>query len=186
LPDPGTQWQFHIIENDSPNAFALPGGHILVCTGLLRLASPEEVLGTVAHEVAHVTQKHGFRMQVASAGPLLAFQIFLRGRVGALGVLAGGSALLVRQSFSQEYEKEADDAGWQYLVNANINPRAMIDLFRKLETDEAKNKGADWFPQAFNSHPELAKRISRLEAKWKKLPRKSGFLELNPGPTPER
>jgi len=95
-----------------------------------------------------------------------------------MGVLAGGSALLVNQSFSQEYENEADETGWRYMVAANIDPRGMIDMFRKLQAWEAKQKTLDLVPHAFQSHPDLEKRIERLEAKWKKLPRKSGFIEL--------
>jgi len=179
LPRTQTEYRFHLVDDDEPNAFALPGGHIIVRTGLLKLADqPEDVLGVIAHEVAHVTEKHGFRKEVSSAGPFLIFEVFLGGRGGAVSVLAGGSALLVSQSFSQEYEMEADDVGWQYLVAANIDPRGMIDMFRKFKADEAKQKIRLNVPQAFSSHPALEKRIARLEAKWKKLPRKSGFVEL--------
>lgn len=173
-------WQFYVVKDDSLNAFAVPGGYILVTSGLLSgTERPEELLGVIAHELAHVTHKHGFRQQISSAGPLLVFQVFLRGRSGALAAAAGGSALLVHQSFSQEYEKEADDAGWDYLVAANIDPRGMIEMFRKLKTAEGRSKHADLLPKAFHSHPDLDKRIARLQAKWKRLPRKSGFLELD-------
>jgi len=176
----GPSWQFHVIAEKSPNAFAVPGGHIVVTSGLLTLAErPEDVLGAVAHEMAHVTRKHAFRQQIASVGPLLVFQVFLRGRGGAMGVVAGGSALLVNQSFSQEYEKEADDTGWDYLVAANIDPRGMIEMFQKLKAVEATEKGLHLLPQAFESHPDLDKRIARLEKKWKRLPKKSGFIQLD-------
>jgi predicted Zn-dependent protease len=181
LPAGQPQWQFHVVQDESPNAFALPGGHIIIFTGMLELAGrPEELLGVVAHEVAHVTRKHAFRNQIASAGPLLVVEIFMRGRGGALGALAGGSALLVTQSFSQEYETEADEAGWQCLVAANIDPRGMIDIFHKLKDYEANEKNPAWVPQAFSSHPGLEKRIARLEARWKKLPRQLKFIELRP------
>jgi predicted Zn-dependent protease len=178
LPPAQREYQFHIVEDDEPNAFALPGGHIVVTTGMLQRATPAELLGAVAHEVAHVTLKHGFRKVISEAGPFLICQIFLRGRNGAAGVLAGGSALLIGQSFSQEYEMEADDTGWQYLVKANLDPRGLTDLLRSLKSYEAEHKPLDALPQAFQSHPALDKRIARLEAKWKKLPRKTGFIEL--------
>ena len=177
---PGQQWEFYIVEEPYPNAFALPGGHIVVTTGLLELAErPEELLAVVAHEVAHVTRKHSFRQTVASAGPFLVLQVFLAGHGGALGVIAGGSAILVHQSFSQEYEKEADDYGWDYLVAANIDPRGMIDMFQRLKTVEAAEALSEIVPKAFQSHPDIDKRIARLKAKWKKLSRKSGFIELS-------
>jgi len=162
-----------------PNAFALPGGHIVVTTGLLRLVErPEQLLGVVSHEVAHVTCKHSFRQMIASAGPFLVFQVFLSGRGGAFAALAGGSAILVHQSFSQEYEKEADDVGWDYLVAANIDPRGMIEVFQKLKATEASERISNFIPKAFESHPDMDKRIARLNAKWKKLPRKTGFVQL--------
>jgi beta-barrel assembly-enhancing protease len=179
-------WQFYVLEEESPNAFAIPGGHIAVTRGLLDICDrPEQLLGVVAHEVAHVTRKHGFRQQVASAGPILVFQVFCS-RGGAMSVLAGGSALLVHQSFSQEYEKEADDTGWNYLVAANIDPRGMTEMFRKLQTYERAEEHARVLPKAFDSHPDMEKRITRLESKWKRLPRKSGFIDLNSEPLPTR
>jgi predicted Zn-dependent protease len=182
LPKNHTDYRFHIVEDPMPNAFALPGGHIIVTTSLLQMADgrAEEVLGVVAHEVAHVTQKHGFRQQIASYGPLLIFKMFLRGRSGSMGVFAGASALLVGQSYSQEFEMEADEVGWQYLVDANIDPRGMTDMFRKLEAQEGEISGLMGLPQALNSHPETAKRIERLQLNWEKLSRKSGFVQLKP------
>jgi beta-barrel assembly-enhancing protease len=176
----GHKWKFYVLDEEYPNAFALPGGHILITTGLLEMTErPEQLIGVLAHELAHVTEKHGFRKLVASAGPLLVLQVFVSGNNGTLAVLGGGSALLVAQSFSQEYEKEADDAGWQYMVKAKIDPRGMIEIFRKLQSYEAKEEGGTGLPKAFHSHPGFAKRIARLESKWKRLPRKSGFLDLS-------
>ena len=178
---PRTQkWQFYLVDEADPNAFALPGGHIVVTTGMLAMVTrPEELLGVVAHEVAHVTHKHGFRQVIASAGPFLIFQVFLGGgQGGAMSAVAGGSALLVAQSFSQEYETEADDVGWDYLVKANIDPRGMIGVFEKMRSMEAGLSLEDAVPKAFHSHPDLDKRIARLNKKWKKLPRKSGFVQL--------
>jgi hypothetical protein len=86
-----TEFKFHLIEDDDPNAFALPGGHVFVNTGLLKLADrPEEVLGAIAHEVAHVTEKHGFRKAISAAGPILIFQVFLGGGGGLGGVFFTG------------------------------------------------------------------------------------------------
>jgi predicted Zn-dependent protease len=178
-----TGFKFHLVDDDDPNAFALPGGHVFVNTGLLKLADrPEEVLGAIAHEVAHVTEKHGFRKVISAAGPILLFRIFLGGGGGVGGVLADGSDLLVRQGFSQEYETEADDAGWKLLVAANVDPRGLTGILRKFESYEAGAKHVPAMPRAFSSHPALGKRIARLEAKWKKLPRKTGFVELKTNP----
>jgi predicted Zn-dependent protease len=110
---------------------------------------------------------------------LLVLQVFLSGKSGTVALVGGGSALLVAQSFSQEYEKEADDVGWDYMVKANVDPRGMLAVIRKLQTYESKHAEASVLPKAFHTHPDFAKRIDRLEGKWKRLSRKSGFLDLS-------
>jgi predicted Zn-dependent protease len=178
VPTNALGFKFYLLQSPHPNAFALPGGHVLVTTSLLELADrPEEIAGVVAHELAHVTRKHGLRKILSSAGPYILCRIFMRGNSGLMGVLAGSSQVLVYQSFSQEYELEADDAGWQLLVAAHIDPRGLADMLKKLEAEEARMKFRSVTPQAFSSHPATEKRIRRLEAKWRKLKDKSGFIE---------
>ena len=155
----------------------------MVTTGLLKLADrPEELLGAIAHEMAHVTQRHALRHEISGKGPIYMVQIFTGGRSKALEALAFPSELLAYESFSQEYEREADSVGWNALVTAKINPHGMIDMFHKLETQESKGEG-ETGQSAFDSHPALEKRIAWLEAKWEKTPDKTNFLELtNPVP----
>jgi predicted Zn-dependent protease len=175
-----TNFQFYIVEEESPNAFALPGGHVVVTTGLLQASDrPEQLLGVIAHEVAHVTQKHGIRQVISSAGPFLIFRVFLGGS-GTGGMLGQASELLVQSSFSQEYETEADEEGWRALVAAKIDPRGMTETFEKLRAYEMAQEVAFDIPQAFSSHPAMEKRIARLEKKWRKLSPKDGFQDLRP------
>ena len=175
------QFTFHIVNDESPNAFALPGGHVVVHTGLLAMADkPEEVVGVLAHEIAHVREKHVFRQQIASAGPMLLFGVLLGGGGrGVMGMVGGSSAMLVEQNFSQDYEMEADDVGWSYMVQANVNPRGMITMFEKFEAYEEKEKEEYETSNAFSSHPATKKRLDRLEKKWKKLRQQSGFIGLS-------
>jgi predicted Zn-dependent protease len=178
IPARGVQFKFHILESPEPNAFALPGGHIVVTTGLLKLAdTPEELLGVIAHESAHVTQRHALRHEISGRGPIYLVQILTGGRSRALETLAYPSELLAYESFSQEYEREADSVGWNYLVAAGINPHGMIDMFGKLEGQMEIVKDGREHP-AFDSHPALGKRIAWLEAKWEKLPNQTGFVPL--------
>jgi beta-barrel assembly-enhancing protease len=177
LPRKGPEFKFHIIEGSLPNAFALPGGHVMVNTGLLALAEqPGEIAGVIAHELAHVTQKHGFRKIIADAGPYLIMKIFFGGGNGTAGLLGASSQLLVQQSFSQEFELEADDVGWSYLVAARIDPRGLATMLRKLKAAHDK-LGFDFNLGAFSTHPADEKRLRRLDAKWTKLKNKSGFIE---------
>ena len=185
IPLGETKVKFYIVDNPSPNAFALPGGYVVVNTGLLTLAErPEELLGVLAHELAHVTQKHFARKIISAAGPVLIFGVFLHSRDSLLNVLSQGSGLMVVQGFSKEFETEADDVGWSYLVAANIDPRGMISMFQKLKTYEDSHGHRGSTPRAFESHPALEKRIARLESKWKRLSRQDGFIEIKtPVPT---
>lgn len=179
LPSDRTNVSFYLVDDPTPNAFALPGGYVVVNTGLLDLTErPEELLGVLAHELAHVTQKHLARKFISAGGALVVFSVFLHSRDSLLDMLGQGSGIMVFQSFSKEYETEADDVGWEYLVAANIDPRGMTSLFRKLKAYEEAQKHDGEPPRAFQSHPVLEKRIARLESKWKKLPRKNGFLEI--------
>jgi predicted Zn-dependent protease len=177
LPTNQIQFQFHIMEMPMANAFALPGGHVVVTTAMLKLVErPEELAGAVAHEIAHVTQKHMFRQLISSMGPALLFQLLLGNQGGLVGALGTGSQLLMTQSFSQEYELEADAVGWNYLVAAHIDPRGLTDVLRKLKDEEDRERISNMEIAAFRSHPTTQKRILRLEAKWKKLKQKSGFI----------
>ena len=101
----------------------------------------------------------------------------MSGGGGLLTMVGDGSSFLLHQGFSQEYELEADTVGWQYLVSAHIDPRGAINMLKKLKAYQEENHEE---PQvhAFSSHPATQKRIERLEAKWKKLPDKSGFIDF--------
>lgn len=138
---------------------------------------PEELLGVIAHETAHLTQRHALQHEISGKGPIYMVQILTGGRSRVLEALAYPSELLAYESFSQEYEREADSMGWSYLVAANINPHGMIDMFHKMETQEMIEAGSSE-NSAFDSHPALEKRIAWLESKWEKLPNKTGFIEL--------
>jgi predicted Zn-dependent protease len=117
---------------------------------------------------------------ISAAGPLVILSVLLSGRNGVGSLLGAGSAMVIMQGFSQEYETEADDKGWQYLVAAHIDPRGMISTFQKFEVWEAADPdNKDSLPQAFQSHPALKKRISRLESKERRLKHNADFQTLN-------
>jgi beta-barrel assembly-enhancing protease len=171
---------FHILDSEDPNAFAMGGGHVVVTIGLMKmLETPEELLGVIAHELAHVTEKHLLRKAAAAAGPMAVVQVFFGD--GDIVKLAERSSvdLMVQQSFSQGYETEADDVGFNLLVAANIDPRGEIEALKKLRIYESALRGGYSGTHAFDSHPMLEKRIARLEKRWRKLKKKDGFLDLS-------
>src|SRR5690606_26365284 len=96
LNEPRYPVQFHIIEDPTVNAFAIPGGHVVIHSGL-RLAAdtPEEVAGVLAHEIAHITRRHGFRSLISSLGLYQVLQMFVGDATSLLAVLANNGAFLL-------------------------------------------------------------------------------------------
>jgi len=180
LPAHGYQFQFRLLDDPMPNAFALPGGRIFVTTGLLHSVSrPEEIAGVLAHEIAHVTQRHGLRQVISAAGPYYVLKIFISDRRGFLATLSNGSQFLVQQSFSRDFEREADAVGWRYLVAANIDPRGLGEFLQRLLSDPILRKLDGSSARILSSHPPTTERIEHLDALWQGTKKKSGFIRLS-------
>jgi predicted Zn-dependent protease len=177
-------FHFHIIKENSINAFALPGGHVVIHSELiLKADSAEEVAGVLAHEIAHVTKRHTVRNLVKSAGMYVLFQFLFSDVKDLVGVLTSNTRYLMGQKFSRDHEREADETGWQYLIAADVNPRGMITFFEKLKKEQEGNVIGDVQESlAFMStHPATSERIARLEAKAKELPKDKKYagFDLN-------
>ncbi len=172
------EFTFHIIENDAINAFAMPGGHIVVHTGLLKNAKrPEEVAGVLAHEIAHITRRHSLRNMVSSLGTMVIIQAVF----GDYSGLAGGASTLLQQSYSRDFEREADATGWEYMLAANIDPKGMIDFFKILVVEEEKSGiQMDGLAEFISTHPDTIERVATLEAKLNDVPKDRKFEPIAP------
>jgi Zn-dependent protease with chaperone function len=161
-----------------PNAFALPGGRIFVTDSLLKMVdTPEQLLGVVAHESAHIKRRHTFQHMISGRGPIYLMEVLSGGSDKAMNIMAFPSELLIYESFSQEYEAEADACGWDYLVAAKINPHGEIEALQKLREYETAHLGEER-SSAFDSHPDLGRRIKILESRWAKLSDTNNFVIL--------
>ncbi len=163
----GYDFRVSLLQSTLVNAFALPGGYIVITTGLVRqCASPDELAGVLAHEMGHVTERHTTRGMIRSE-----FIAFI-GRIATggsdvLGTLnSAGSALLTKR-FSRDDERKADLLGAQRLAKAGIDPAGMGLFFSRLPREER----ADSFAY-FSSHPSNAERIASMAAEAAKLPGK--------------
>jgi predicted Zn-dependent protease len=167
---PDLPYTFKIIENDEVNAFALPGGPIYVNTGLLEYADNEAELASVmAHEIAHITQRHATEQLTTSVGVQLLTQILLGENPAATTALAGDIATsLGMLKFSRSDELEADRMGTQYMFKAGYNPTAMINMQRKLAQLQESNpsKVLSWF----STHPMSQARIDAVAREIAQLP----------------
>lgn len=169
-------FRFHIVADTNINAFALPGGHVVIYRGLLATASSgEELAGVLAHEMAHVTERHGFRKIIESAGLYLVVQSLFGDASGVLAAIANSSEFLLRQKYSRDFEREADDVGWDYLLAANIDPRGMVEFFKKLKSHDER---ATQISSFLSTHPTSAERIERLENRLKRLPKTRSFVPV--------
>ncbi len=164
-----------LINDPQINAFAVPGGLFALNTGLITNASNlDEVVGVMAHEVAHVSQRHYTRSQEAFkgqgllalagivAGALLATQT--DGNAGAAVMMGSQAALMGQQlTYSRNQEREADRIGMQYMYTAGYNPQSMADFF---EVMHRKTSSVSWLPDFWLTHPLTAERMSeaRLRA----------------------
>lgn len=188
LPKQEYEFRVTLLANPDPNAFALPGGNIFVNMGLLRLCTNSiEVAGVLAHEISHVTRRHGLRTMVTSIGPAKAVGAVLGDSHGFLSALAAGSHLLVGQSFSREFEREADEEGFDLLLAAGLDPRGLEQGLKRIQKFEQRVGGGEG-PRSLMSHPPTPERIESLAAKWNSTGRKTDFATLEPLklPPPEK
>jgi Zn-dependent protease with chaperone function len=159
---PEAEFTFAVVDKDIANAFALPGGYMVVYTGLiLRADSPEQVAGVMAHEMAHVTHRHGMRRIAHSVG-LMAGLSLLFGNVDALS----GMALKLFQlgkvnSYSQDQETDADIEGAEMLIAARIDPRGLAEFFEMMKAEYGDVPDAlAWT----STHPQHDARVAAILA----------------------
>lgn len=180
----GTKIEIYFVKDPTINAFALPGGKVIIQTGLIQNAeSWEEVLGVLGHELAHVTRRHHVRGIINNIG-IFAILSAAFGDVSALaGTFANMGGELASLSNSRDFENEADETGLKYLENAQINPQGMVTFFETLkkehqtELDSTLNKTIDL--SFLSTHPNTQDRIDNLKKQIKNYPNKNYITLAN-------
>jgi predicted Zn-dependent protease len=178
LPPDAPKFKFHVAKTIIVNAVALPGGDVVVMHPLLYKATPEELAGVMAHEMAHVIHRHAMRQLAQEVGPAFISKMIFGGD-SALAALVEGSSQLGQLHYSRRAERQADDTAFDILVNANIDPRGLTSFFEKLRHMERFGGGE---ASVFSTHPATADRILHLQKRWEKLPKKTGFQPVPAGP----
>lgn len=169
---------FVVMENDI-NAFAGPGGYVGVNSGLIVLTEVESELASVmAHEIAHVTQRHLYRAAEAAgrmsvptmaamlAAILLGTQSPAMGQAAIMAIM--GSSVQFQIDFTRENEMEADRVGMQTLQEAKYDPRSMPTFFERLQ-QSSRYYGRD-LPEFLRTHPVTASRISDTRGRAETYP----------------
>lgn len=156
-----------VIESDQLNAFALPGGFFYVNSGLILAATEEaEMAGVMAHEIAHVTARHGTcnatKGQIAQLA-MIPLMIFGPGGWAGYGLYQGLNFFIPLQflAFSRGAERQADYLGLQYMYKTGYDPNSYIAFFEKIQAQEKKRPGS--IPKIFSSHPPSGERIQSAQ-----------------------
>lgn len=157
------------------NAFALPGGTIVLTDGLVKLAANnEEVAAVLAHEMGHVRNRHGLRMALQASGLTALITALAGDAVSITSLAAALPTVLLQSSYSREFEDDADTYAFTRLKQIGISPRYFADIMTRLEqnrdklhgtggktgSDSKNTSGFDYL----SSHPATSKRIARALA----------------------
>jgi beta-barrel assembly-enhancing protease len=188
---PRRDLSFFVVQDDTVNAFALIGGHVGIHTGLLLLTQNEsELAGVMAHEIAHILQRHQARtahgQRGASWASLAALALaVLASRGGSQGAqvteaaVASAGALQLQNliDYTREHEREADRVGLTLLERAGFDPRGMQSFFERMLRANRLNefKGA---PSYLRTHPLTTERIADIQDR---IPRTTAFRMVPDG-----
>ncbi len=149
-----------VVKSNITNAFAMPGGGIVVYDAILNnMNSPEQLAALLAHEYSHVELKHATRNLFRTLSGYLFLSIVFGDMSGVGGILIENAHQLRNLSYSRALETEADNSGLKVLKENKLNPKGMIDLFEllKKESDGAQVN------ELISTHPDLNNRIQNVE-----------------------
>src|SRR5438477_5634626 len=156
-----------VIDSDEVNAFALPGGFFFVNSGLILRAQEEsELAGVMAHEISHVTARHGTCQ--ATKGELtqlasIPAMIFIPYTWAGYAMYQGLNLAipLTFLKFSRDNEREAGFLGIQYMYKAGYDPNSYVTFFERIQADEKRRPGT--IPKVFSTHPPTPDRIENTQ-----------------------
>jgi predicted Zn-dependent protease len=176
-PRQDVAYQFHVVDMNEPNAFALPGGYVYVTRGLLALLNTEdELAGVVGHEIGHVAARHTVQ-RVSRQGPFALITNLVSGVTGffvpIVGDIVGGvgnlAQSLVFSPYSRSQESQADEVGQDMAAKAGWNPTGLATFLDTLGREEALLSDGPRKPSFFDSHPATPDRVKHTTKHAKDL-----------------
>lgn len=166
---PDLKYTFTVVDSDEINAFAIPGGYVYVTRGLLEWAdNGGEVATVLAHELGHISARHGVQAMETYMVAQGIYQILGSDQLATLvsGAIQVGAGL----TFDKDQEREADSLGANYAAAAGFNPWAMVEFFERLKTLEPRTSSQDGLTsiltdlgELFSTHPPTDERIANTK-----------------------
>ena len=155
--------QITVIDSKEINAFALPGGRIFIYSGIIKkINSYEELVALIGHETSHVTEQHSLKSICRSAASSI-FISFLFGDITGIssGILAQADQFK-QLNYSRELETQADNKGFEFMIQNKTSPEGMVNLLTLLKTE---NETSPSYMKYFSTHPETDERIKNIQSK---------------------
>lgn len=149
-----------VVQSKEVNAFAIPGGHIVIYTAILdRMQKPEELAALLSHEVSHIELRHSLRNMFRSMARKMFLLLIIGNESGLAGVLVNNADNLKGLEYSRALETEADNNGIRLMQSANLDAEGMQRLMEILQQETGGNE-----PAAFlSTHPVFTSRIENIK-----------------------
>ena len=170
-------WDFHLLADEQTvNAFALPGGQCFITAALMnQLENEDQLAGVMGHEIGHVVARHGAQR--------MAKQQLTQGLTGAAVIAAGdyGSqqaaqmiANMVNMKYGRDQELQSDDLGVRFMINAGYDPTQMVGVMKILK---AASGGGSKNPEFFSTHPDPENRVEKIHESIEKYSKQQATLD---------
>ena len=154
----------HFRQLGAPNAFALPGGTIVVTDEMVELVGDdEELLAALAHELGHLRHQHAMRLVLQKSGIAVLITAIAGDAAGMTFLAAAIPAAVLNSSYSREFELEADRYAYEHLSRHGSSPQALARLFRRFADDRRTAGADDPLARYLGSHPGIEERIRLAE-----------------------
>ena len=174
-------YTFKIVNSEEVNAFAIPGGHVYINVGLLRMSETEsELAGVIAHEIGHVVERHGMKQLTKQVGMVMISQLIFGEDPDKIQEIISQIILSgVLMKYSRDAERGADRNAVEITYAAALNPSGIVKFFNKLQRQKSRKNSqvSTRIQKLTSSHPLTSERISNVE----KL-----ISELSPLPLSQR
>ena len=156
-----------VVKSDIQNAYALPGGNIIIFTALLdSLKTSEQLVALIGHETGHIYYRHTLKMLFKSLANYIIISAIFQDVSGILSVIVDHASSIENLSYNRTVERESDAFGYAVMKKNSLNPKGMLELFNLLN----RSSKGDKIPAFLSTHPQLSERIIETKKRIEENP----------------